>query len=131
MKRIFFIDDDADDRFIFKAALDEIDLTIDYVEARDGQEALELINDPAFEKPDMIFVDLNMPRVTGLEFVIRMKKIAGYETIPTYIYTTSGSANERVNCITAGASGYIIKHTKSSDLVKELSALTSKLRISA
>lgn len=131
MKKIFFIDDDADDRFIFKAALDEIDRTIDYVEARDGQEALDMINDATFEKPDMIFVDLNMPRVTGLEFVIRMKKIEGYEKIPTYIYTTSGSANERVNCITAGATGYIIKHAKSSELVKELSGLLSRLRISA
>ncbi|PBQ31023.1 hypothetical protein CNR22_04310 [Sphingobacteriaceae bacterium] len=130
MKKIFFIDDDADDRFIFKAALNEIDLTFDYAEARDGQEALEMIADPSFTVPDIIFVDLNMPRVTGLEFVIRMKKIAAYSSIPTYIYTTSGSANERVNCITAGATGYIIKHAKSADLVKELDHIISKFKIS-
>jgi len=131
MKRVFFIDDDADDRFIFKAALDELNISIDYLEAHDGQEALEMIENPSFEIPDIIFVDLNMPRINGLEFIIRMKKMDGYSHVPTYVYTTSGSANERVNCITVGASGYIIKHARNLELVKELSALLLNTKISS
>lgn len=125
MKRIFLIDDDADDRFIFRTALEMLDPKTEYVEAKDGQEALDLISNADFTPPDLIFVDLNMPRVNGLEFVIRIRQSPKYKEIPTYMYTTSASPNERVNAITAGANGYIIKHIRYNDLAKELSDLIS------
>lgn len=126
MKKIFFIDDDIDDRDLFRDALQELDVETEYVEAFDGQHALDMIARPDFTPPDLIFVDLNMPRINGLEFVIRVKQISGYENIPVYIYTTSASPHERVNCVTAGATGYIIKHVRYSDLAKELQALITK-----
>ena len=131
MKKIFFIDDDIDDRDIFRDALDDLDTEVEYIEARDGQEALDMMAQPDFAPPDLIFVDLNMPRVNGLEFVIRIKQMSKYQSIPTYIYTTSASPNERVNCITAGASGYIIKHVRYSDLAKDLQNLISKISLPA
>lgn len=127
MKRILFLDDDIDDRELFQNALKALEMPVDYVEAKDGQEGLDLVTSENFTVPDIIFVDLNMPRVTGLEFVIRMKQLPKYENIPTYIYTTSASPRERVNCISAGATGYIIKHVKYQDLAKELKGLLSKI----
>lgn len=125
MKKIFFIDDDIDDRDLFRDALRELDTATDYAEACDGQEALDLMARPDFKIPDLIFVDLNMPRVNGLEFLIRMRQLSGYENIPAYVYTTSASPNERVNCITAGAAGYIIKHVRYRDLARELQGIIS------
>ena len=129
MKRVFFIDDDSEDREIFHDVLNELNLGIEYQEARDGQEALDMISNPDFAPPDLIFVDLNMPRISGLEFIIKVRQIEGYEKVPTYVYTTSASPQERVNCITAGASGYIIKHLRSGDLRKELNDLMLKLNL--
>lgn len=128
MKKIFLIDDDGDDREIFRSALDLLDTKVEYMEAKDGQEGLEMFAADNFVPPDLLFVDLNMPRVNGLEFVIRLKQIPHYQNIPIYMYTTSASPNERVNAMTAGATGYIIKHVRYNDLAIELNGLISKLR---
>jgi CheY-like chemotaxis protein len=129
MKRIFLIDDDADDRDMFREALSLLDIRTEYIESHDGQEGLDRVSAPGFIVPDAIFVDLNMPRVNGLEFVIRLRQLPRYQKTPVYIYTTSASARERVNTITAGATGYIVKHVKLKDLVQELSDVISKLPV--
>lgn len=126
MKKVFLIDDDIDDREMFRSAVKSVDPGIEYIEAVDGHEALEMLSELGFIAPDIIFVDLNMPRVTGFEFVIRLKKLAKYRNIPAYIYTTSASPRERVNCIAAGASGYIVKKLNEKDLAAELMPLLSK-----
>jgi len=129
MKKVLLIDDDIDDRDMFRAALKLLDAEIEYIEAVDGHEALEMLSELGFVAPDIIFVDLNMPRVTGLEFVIRVKALAKYHKVPTYIYTTSASPRERVNCISAGASGYIVKKMTTKDLAAELAPLLSKIAV--
>jgi CheY-like chemotaxis protein len=130
MKKIFLIDDDADDRDMFREALRLLDAPVEYAAARDGQEGLDILSSPGSIAPDAIFVDLNMPRINGLEFVIRLRQIHRFQKTPVYVYTTSGSPRERVNSITAGATGFIVKHIKLNDLVDELSAVISKLPVS-
>ena len=90
-----------------------------------------MINNKDFILPDLIFVDLNMPRVNGLEFIIRIKQMLHYQDIPTYVYTTSASARERVNCMSAGATGYIIKHINHVELAKELNEIILKHRVAS
>lgn len=131
MKRVFLIDDDIDDRDHFRSALKMLDTQVDYIEAQDGQEALDMMSKPDFVAPDIIFVDLNMPRVNGYEFVIRMKQLAKFTDVPAYIYTTCNSPREKINCVAAGASGYIMKQIKPADLARELAPLISEQRMSA
>ena len=131
MKRIFFIDDDIDDRELFQRALKLVNTETQYVEAIDGHDALEKIADKDFILPDLIFVDLNMPRVNGLEFIIRIKQMLHYQDIPTYVYTTSASPRERVNCMSAGASGYIVKPYNESQLGKELNEIILKHKMAS
>lgn len=131
MKRIFFVDDDEDDRDVFQMALKGLNIETDYVEAIDGQDALDKIHRADFAVPDLIFVDLNMPRLNGLEFILKMKQMDQYKDVPTYVYTTSTSPRERVNCLSSGASGYIIKHVNHADLTKDLNDLLLKLGAAA
>lgn len=131
MKKILLIDDDADDRDMFREALGELDSPVEYMEAKDGQEGMDVLSPPQASMPDVIFVDLNMPRINGLEFVIKLRQIERFQKTPVYIYTTSASPRERVNTITAGATGYIVKHVAMRDLVQELTAVLAKLPVTA
>ena|SRR6218665_1729534 len=129
MKKIFLIDDDTDDRDMFREALSLLNIPVEYMEAADGQEGLDLLLLPGAMAPDVIFVDLNMPRINGLEFVIRLRQLPHFQKTPVYMYTTSASPRERVNSITAGATGYIVKHVKLRDLVDELNIVLSRLPV--
>jgi len=120
MKTVFLIDDDIDDREIFQAALESIDPTIQYTEARDGQEALNKMAGDGFKKPGLIFVDLNMPKVNGKEFLNAAKKMPEYKDVPVIIYSTSSIKEEKEKCIADGAWGFMTKHSSYDALCEDL-----------
>lgn len=123
MKTVFLIDDDLDDREIFQEALQSLDAGTHYLEAMDGQEALEMIREKGFAVPDLMFVDLNMPRVGGLELLKELRKMPDYQSLPVYIYTTASAKAECDKCIEAGATGFITKHPSFDELCEELQLL--------
>ncbi|PBQ30332.1 response regulator [Sphingobacteriaceae bacterium] len=123
MKTVFLIDDDLDDREIFQEALHSIDLSVIYLEAGDGQQALQMIMQENFVLPNLIFVDLNMPRVGGLEFLQKVRLFPDYKNIPIYVYSTSSAQADADKCLKAGATGFITKHNSFDDLKKELTKL--------
>jgi CheY-like chemotaxis protein len=120
MKHVFLIDDDLDDREIFQTALQSLETETTFVQARDGQEGLDLIAKPDFKMPDLIFADLNMPKVNGLEFLTAVRKIPMYAQVPVFIYSTSSVKEECDKCLAAGASGFIIKHSSFDALCSDL-----------
>lgn len=73
--------------------------------------------------PDVIFLDLNMPRMDGLELLISIRKQLKYKTIPIYIYTTSNAKKDRESCLAQGATGFITKHHSFIALCKEIKNL--------
>ena len=123
MKTVFLIDDDLDDREIFQEALQSLNLTTRYVEAFDGLNALEKISENDFVIPDIIFADLNMPRLGGLEFLKKVRANPECKNVPVYIYSTSSAKEECDKCMAAGAAGFITKHYSFEDLEKELEKL--------
>jgi len=90
MKTVFLIDDDSDDREIFEEALLSLDINIKYEDAKNGAEACEKLNSNTF-KPDLIFLDLNMPIMDGRQFMKHIKKDHNLNNIPVIIYTTSSN----------------------------------------
>lgn len=120
MKKIFLIDDDADDREIFRNALETIAIEFQLVEARDGQQALEFVKHENFPVPDVIFLDLNMPKVGGLDVLKKLREIENYKEAQVIMYTTSSMQHDKDNCLKAGADGYIIKHYDFESLVGTL-----------
>jgi CheY-like chemotaxis protein len=110
MKKVFLIDDDADDREIFRNALETIPIECRLIEATDGQQALELVADKSFSVPDVIFLDLNMPKVGGLDVLKKLRAIEQYKQAEVIIYTTSSMQQDKDKCFDAGANGFITKH---------------------
>lgn len=91
MKTVFLIDDDCDDREIFQESLTSLNLNLNFVEAKNGAEALKKLEEPNFQKPDLIFLDLNMPIMDGRQFLREVKKNSRYNDIPVIIYSTSSN----------------------------------------
>lgn len=99
---ILLVDDDPDDIEIFTDAIREIDQSITVITAHNGIDALRLLSSDILEKPDHIFLDINMPLMTGIECLEKIKKEHKLE-IPVTIYTTSKHYSEYNRCIQLGA----------------------------
>jgi CheY-like chemotaxis protein len=74
MRSILLVDDDEDDRSLFKEAVNSLDKSIQCWTAHDGQHALQVLMYDLIVIPDVIFLDLNMPKMNGLEFLSTIKK---------------------------------------------------------
>lgn len=123
MYKIFLIDDDLDDREIFHSALMSIGRNDEYSEAFDGMDAFQKIGEGKISTPDIIFLDLNMPRMSGLEFLVKIRENPDYKEVPIYIYSTSSAKNDIDKCMTAGATGFVTKHHSYDELCTDLRKL--------
>lgn len=125
--RTFFIaDDDQDDVDFFIEAVNEVDHTIQCYSARDGEETLQKLKKTLLVLPDLIFLDLNMPRISGKQCLIEIKKTKKLADIPVIIYTTSSLQNDREETRKLGASHFMTKPSNFRDLCKELEDIISR-----
>jgi CheY-like chemotaxis protein len=122
----FLIEDDEDDQEIFSMAIKNLQKQIKVIFASDGTEALEKLvkSDP----PDYIFLDLNMPRMNGRQFLIEVKKHEKLRNIPVVIYSTSSEERDRSETQTLGASAFITKPPYLSELIRTLDAFFSGIK---
>jgi CheY-like chemotaxis protein len=119
-KSILVVDDDADDRDLFAEALQEIDQTIFCGFAKDGYEALDILSRPENALPDFIFLDLNMPRLSGNQFLALVKKSERLQKIPVVIFSTSVFKVEADEARLLGAILFLKKPSTFTDLVNGL-----------
>lgn len=120
MLRVLIIDDDPDDRDLFCNGVHAINPEIECLTARHGSDALYLLNLPTFSKPDIIFLDLNMSRINGIQFLNIIQKDARLKLIPVVIYTTSKSVAEKELCLSLGAAHFITKPYTLSEFEQRL-----------
>jgi CheY-like chemotaxis protein len=121
---LFLVDDDLDDHEIFKSALAKVDEDLELITATNGYEALEMLG-TANKLPDYIFVDLNMPRMGGFQFLIEIKKTDKLKNIPVIIYTTSSNPIDIARTKELGAISFITKPSLFSELCSLLRSLIS------
>jgi len=93
-------------------------------EAKNGEEALEILKDKS-KFPDIILLDLNMPKISGIEFLNIIKNNDDFKHIPTIILTTSDNQKDLFECYKIGVSGYILKPLKYDDYVKKIETVLS------
>jgi CheY-like chemotaxis protein len=120
VNKIILIDDDEDDQLFFKDAISEVAPQLDLQTAANGQIALEKLNSQT-HLPDIIFLDLNMPVMNGLEFLKRIRDENRLSSIPVCIYSTSNNTRDIELSKEFGVKTYITKP-------KEFSELCIKLR---
>ncbi len=125
---VFIIDDDLDDQEIFSIVMREIPNNIQCVFANDGVHALEKIkSNPSFI-PALIFIDINMPRISGVQCLSEIKKIKHLQSVPIYMYSTAAEKAIVEECKKYGATGFIKKHIDTNDLKAELEKIISCLK---
>jgi CheY-like chemotaxis protein len=114
------IDDDKDDQEIFSMALQDINHPINCFFANDGAEAIMRFNsDPTF-LPDYIFIDINMPRMNGIECLEVVKTTKTIKHIPVYMISTSADPKVIAQSKAIGAIGFIVKPSSVSVLTRLL-----------
>lgn len=119
----FLIDDDEDDREIFELALESADNSCTFISSKNGVEALKLINETPGFLPDFIFIDLNMPYMTGKECLAAIKQIPRLANVPAIMYTTSSYSKDADDALTLGAVHFLVKPASISALTQALSAI--------
>ena len=122
VKVLFLIDDDQDDREVFREAVAFCDPKIELIFASDGMEALEILDSRAAQ-PDVIFLDYNMPRMNGVQCLKRLKADESTMNIPTIMYTTSGDREHEKLILYLGADYYMQKTVSFHGLCEELKRL--------
>ncbi len=120
-KRVFFIaDDDQDDQDLFINALQQIDEYCVCNTAFDGEDALGKLSDSVLPLPDIIFLDLNMPKMNGKQCLAKIKGIENLKHIPVVIYSTSSDKNEIEETNRLGAAFFLQKPNRFNELCNAL-----------
>jgi CheY-like chemotaxis protein len=122
---ILLAEDEPADAHLVKAALAENKIQADLHHVVDGREVLEFLRrqGPRFAgapRPDLILLDLNMPRMDGRECLAALKQDVTMRTIPVVILTTSDVERDVVASYHLGAAGYV---TKSVDMVQFMATI--------
>jgi CheY-like chemotaxis protein len=125
-KLFFIVDDDADDQELFMEAISEIDKSIKCISASDCDEALDLLKNGKIALPDLIFLDLNMPRLNGKQCLAELKKQAHLCDIPVIIYSTSSEKSDIEETMQLGAAHFLTKPNKFKELCEALSFVVSR-----
>ena len=122
---LLIADDDEEDIEIFMRALSESGFQVQCTLAKDGIEVLSELEHIA-SIPDMVFLDLNMPRMGGEECLKQIKMMKGFEKVPVVIYTTSSYPGERERLLHAGAAQYLTKEFSFQKIVDQIAGLLVK-----
>ena len=105
---VFYIDDDEDDRDLFEMAVLDINPRLKYTCLSSASEALEILL-KGQDMPDLVIVDLNMPKINGFDF-LKAVRLSKFQRKPkVVVLTTSALESERSKAIALGASGFVLK----------------------
>lgn len=116
---ILFIEDDNIELMKLRRTVSKLKLKHVITEARNGEEALQKLgSDDAL--PDIILLDLNMPRMSGIEFLKILKSHDTLKYLPTVILTTSENRADLLECYKIGIAGYVIKPLKYEEYQSKL-----------
>ena len=125
-KLLLLADDDIDDTEMFCEALAVVDENIICYCAKNGSEALRILND-LNEKPELIFLDLNMPVMSGWDCLKIIKKDQRLQEIPVIMISTSSHQKDLDTASVLGAHCYFVKPNSFSDLKNVLEVIISNL----
>jgi CheY-like chemotaxis protein len=105
---ILLADDDKDDRFFFKMALDALISPTELVAVVDGEKLMEYLSENSHQLPDVLFLDLNMPRKNGFECLSEIKTNPDLVSLRVIIFSTSYE-QEVVNLLYLNGAQYFMR----------------------
>ena len=120
--KILLIEDDMIEVMKLNRTISTLKLDHTIIEANNGEEALQILEQKD-NLPDIILLDLNMPKINGIEFLKILKKDDVLRYIPTIILSTSNNQKDLLECYKTGVAGYVIKPLKYEDYMAKIERL--------
>ncbi len=108
-QHILLVEDDDIDALTVSRTLKALAAPNPLDRAHDGEHALAMLRDPSRPRPGLILLDLNMPRMNGLEFVAEIKQDPLLCIIPVVVLTTSAEEGDRTAAFSRSVAGYMVK----------------------
>lgn len=112
---ILLVEDDTLDVMDARRTLDRMDILYKMQVVKNGEEALEYLSEvkqTGTDKPDIILLDLNMPKMNGIEFLTHIRQMEEWKDTKVFIITTSEEREDKELSQSLGVSGYIVKPLK-------------------
>ena len=106
---VLLVEDDTIDAMTVRRAFRDLKVTNQLVHTVNGEEALAYLREDAKDKPCLILLDLNMPKMNGTEFLAVAKVDPVLKKIPVVVLTTSSEERDVVQSFRLSVAGYIIK----------------------
>jgi CheY-like chemotaxis protein len=121
---ILLVEDDELDIISVSRSLKNLGDDYELITAYNGKEALSILKEskPAI-KPDVILLDLNMPKMNGIEFLKALREDPSLKNLKVFIMTTSADGSDRAATDKLGISGYIIKPLNYTDNTKRIDSM--------
>ncbi len=125
--RVLIVDDDQDEILLFKDSLQDLYPSVEVIYENDGHRILPLLEASSQHKlPDLILLDLNMPRIHGFEVLSWIKSQKEYQRIPTVIFSSSSSREDQKKSRQLGADDFMSKPNSVTGYNECIEALHSK-----
>jgi len=127
-KPILLVEDDRVDAMTLKRALNDQKVISPLVQVTNGEEAIEYLRNGGNQEPCLILLDLNMPKMNGVEFLKIVKADETLKKIPIVVLTTSAEERDIAESFERGAAGYMVKsvdYEKFVEIVRAIDAYWS------
>lgn len=117
--KILLVEDNIIEILKLKRAIENLGMNHEVLEAENGEIALDSIKQEEIN-PDIVLLDLNMPKMNGLEFLAKVRNDESMRHLPIIILSTSNNNRDLKEAYKLGVSGYILKPLKYEDYVKKI-----------
>ena len=121
---ILLVEDDSIEAMKFNRTVAKLDVDCSIIEVKNGEEGIKFLKEKK-SLPHIILLDLNMPKMNGIEFLAILKEDEVLKYIPTIILTTSSHQNDLIDCYKIGVAGYMVKPLKYGDYAKKMAKIVS------
>ena len=108
-RKVLLVEDNPDDVLLTERALRQSKIANELIVCGDGVEALDYLLDESKELPAVVLLDLNLPRVNGIEVLQKLRQTPRTAIVPVVVLTTSREESDLVRSYTLGANSYIVK----------------------
>jgi CheY-like chemotaxis protein len=130
---ILLVDDDKVDRMAIKRSFRDLRIANHVIEAANGIEALEHLRGEggheAVPLPCLVLLDLNMPRMNGIEFLEALRADPDLRRILVFVMTTSATEEDRLGAYDYNVAGYILKHRPGQGFLDSINVLEAYWRV--
>jgi two-component system chemotaxis response regulator CheY len=120
MKTVMVVDDSRIMRTIVKNTFSQLKIPCDYVEAADGEEALRQLEG---NKIDLILLDWNMPRLSGFDFLKKVRSMDQYAKLPIIMVTSEAAKYNVIEALKNGATDYIMKPVNEKTFAEKIAKI--------